>query len=514
MLTRLKVSGFKNLVDVDVRFGPFTCIAGANGVGKSNLFDAIGFLSALAEWPLMEAAKSIREGRTVDVANLFHRVGERHDEVMSFEAEMIIPRTGADDLGQEATATSTLLRYSVELGLRKPHGGVSSGGLELRKEELAHIKITDASQHLQFRPSREWRQSAVQGRRTVPFISTRLDGSSTSIQLHQDRGGSGGGRPAPFLASSLPRTVLSSVNAAETRTAVLARQEMRSWRRLQLEPAALREPDTFATPPRLGSDGSHLAATLFHLANGGAAPWGRTSREAPGADPSAVYARVANRLTGLIDDVREVGVEEDIQRELWTLFASGKDGTRHPARALSDGTLRFLALAVIDLDPVAQGVLCLEEPENGIHPERIPAMLRLLKEIATDTEEPIGADNPLRQVIINTHSPSVVSEVDDDDLLFAQLRETLRDGQRFQSVHFAALAGTWRTSGDEPTEELRKGDILVYLRGPRPVGDMNQEVEEVPSRNGRHPPAKARQRRRVVDRSDLQRLLHFGDEAI
>jgi len=28
MLTRLKVSGFKNLVDVDVRFGPFTCIAG------------------------------------------------------------------------------------------------------------------------------------------------------------------------------------------------------------------------------------------------------------------------------------------------------------------------------------------------------------------------------------------------------------------------------------------------------------------------------------------------------
>lgn len=34
MLTRLKVNGFKNLVDIDVRFGPFTCIAGANGFGK------------------------------------------------------------------------------------------------------------------------------------------------------------------------------------------------------------------------------------------------------------------------------------------------------------------------------------------------------------------------------------------------------------------------------------------------------------------------------------------------
>ena len=136
MLTRLKVSGFKNLVDVDVRFGPFTCIAGANGVGKSNLFDAIGFLSALAELPLMEAAKSIREGRTADVANLFHRVGGRHDETMSFMAEMIIPKSGADDLGQKAEATITFLRYSLELALRKADGSVSSGGLELRKEEL------------------------------------------------------------------------------------------------------------------------------------------------------------------------------------------------------------------------------------------------------------------------------------------------------------------------------------------------------------------------------------------
>ena len=49
MLTRLKVSGFKNLVDTEVRFGPLTCIAGFNGVGKSNLFDAVRFLSLLAD---------------------------------------------------------------------------------------------------------------------------------------------------------------------------------------------------------------------------------------------------------------------------------------------------------------------------------------------------------------------------------------------------------------------------------------------------------------------------------
>ena len=58
MLTRLRVSGFKNLVDVDVRFGPFTCIAGANGVGKSNLFDAIALLSALADKDLLGVCRT------------------------------------------------------------------------------------------------------------------------------------------------------------------------------------------------------------------------------------------------------------------------------------------------------------------------------------------------------------------------------------------------------------------------------------------------------------------------
>ena len=81
MLTRLMVNGFKNLVDVDVYFGPFTCVAGANAVGKSNLFDAIHFLSAIADRPLIDAARSIRAeaGRSADVRSLFHRVGDVFD---------------------------------------------------------------------------------------------------------------------------------------------------------------------------------------------------------------------------------------------------------------------------------------------------------------------------------------------------------------------------------------------------------------------------------------------------
>lgn len=83
MLTRLKVEGFKNLDRIDVRLGPFTCVAGPNGVGKSNLFDAISFLAALADKPLVEAASTVRGGAP-DAVTLG----------TSFAAPVIASRTG------------------------------------------------------------------------------------------------------------------------------------------------------------------------------------------------------------------------------------------------------------------------------------------------------------------------------------------------------------------------------------------------------------------------------------
>jgi predicted ATPase len=90
---------------------------------------------------------------------------------------------------------------------------------------------------------------------------------------------------------------------------------------------------------------------------------------------SQIKAEIANRLSELIDGVDYVWIDRDDRCELLTLMVQSRDGTAHPARALSDGMLRFLALAVLERDPNAQGLLCLEEPENGIHPERIPVML-------------------------------------------------------------------------------------------------------------------------------------------
>src|ERR1035438_4368830 len=252
MLTRLKVTGFKNLVDVDVRFGPFTCIAGVNGVGKSNLFDAIRFLSALADRPFLEAAKSVRgeAGTTGDVRSLFHRVENIPAKEMSFEAEMIIPERGYDDLGQLAKAGKTFLKYSLALRYKEEQEG-NPGTLEIIKEELAHINLREAFKHLPFKPSTSWRSSVVKGRRTTPYISTYGKQDQITIELHQD---GNAGRTIRRSAANLPRTVLSSIYTSETPTVLLARREMQSWRLLQLEPSSLRKPDEFTAPSRLGAD--------------------------------------------------------------------------------------------------------------------------------------------------------------------------------------------------------------------------------------------------------------------
>lgn len=490
MLTRLKVNGFKNLVDVDVRFGPLTCIAGPNDVGKSNLFDAIAFLAALAERPLLEAAQSVRgeQGRPGNPLFLFQSIGDKYAEEMSFEVEMIVPREGIDDLGQKVRASATLLRYRLTLARGQQDGREALG---LAKEELTPIPAEEAEAHLVFPHKAVWRRSAVVGRRAEPLITTEGDGLERVVRLHREsRREADASLHWPIF--NLPRTVLSAPILPLAPTVLLARSEMRSWRRMHLEPSALRRPDDLTAPPRLASDGSHLAATLYHLARRSAR--NGTEGWAEHAPAGEVYAEVANRLFDLVDDVRDVSVDLDEARRLLTLLVTDRNGVSHPAQALSEGTLRFLALAVLAYSSDA-GVLCIEEPENGIYPKRIPAMVRLLCDIAMDVRFGVGPDNPLRQVIVNTHSPAVVAEVPEDSLVLAEPVRGQRDGKLYRSIQLSGLDGTWRAGAGR---RLGPGILLSYLA---PVG---LKAEPRAGGNGSGT-------RRVVDRPDVGALLSPPD---
>jgi predicted ATPase len=486
MLTRFKVDGFKNLDGVDVRFGPFTCIAGPNGVGKSNLFDAIAFLGALADKPLSEAAAAVRgsEGRVGDVRSLFRNAGGERAREMSFLAEMIIPKAGEDDLGSAAEASMTFLRY--ELRLRHRDDTSSLGPLEVIYEKMEHINKTGAGDVLQFPHKPEWRDSVIDGRRTVPYIETNSEDRKTVVLTRADsKGGFGGGGPRRLLASNMPRTVLSTANnAAEHRTLVLARREMMEWTQFQLEPSALRAPDPFNAPRRITSNGAHLPATLFGLA--------QDAKKLGEATPEDVYQGVANRLAELFENVRTLRVDVDEKRELYSILMTDLQRSDHPASSLSDGTLRFLALAILEASWHGPSLLCLEEPENGIHPDRIPPMIQLLQDLAVDANIKAGPRNPMRQVIVNTHSPSVVTCVPQDTLVLADATERIRDGKRERPLVLRGVPGTWRM----PTsEQASLAPLLSYLA---PVA--MRPLDKPPTRAGR----------RVVDRQDVRQLGLFS----
>ena len=71
-----------------------------------------------------------------------------------------------------------------------------------------------------------------------------------------------------------------------------------------------------------------------------------------------------------------------------------------PASRLSDGTLRYLCLLAILCHPNPPPVVCIEEPELGLHPDAIPLVAELLIEASSRT-----------QIFATTHSPTLVGEL-------------------------------------------------------------------------------------------------------
>jgi predicted ATPase len=79
-----------------------------------------------------------------------------------------------------------------------------------------------------------------------------------------------------------------------------------------------------------------------------------------------------------------------------------ENGFTIPATRLSDGTLRYLSLLAILLHPNPPPLICIEEPELGLHPDILPTLIDLLKEAAQKT-----------QIIITTHSADLIDDLSD-----------------------------------------------------------------------------------------------------
>lgn len=491
MITRLKIKGFKNIFDAEIFFGPFTCIAGLNSVGKSNLFDVLQFLSNTTEHTLIEAAAKLRSNdslgnKITDITSIFYRDQNYAHDTIYFEVDLLLPEKGIDHLGQEAIATTTAVRYVLEIKLNNKTSKLTNNLIQISKEELVPIKKSDMLESLKdLDAKKEWIDSVLKetSENSNPFFITNQEESLIVINNDQTWG-----RKKKLNFKTLPRTVLSTASATEMPTALITKLELKSWMKIQFEPSSLRSADEFFNPdPFVSTSGAHLPAALYRLINDS-----RIKND--------VLTEIANRLNELIDSIFEIDIDVDEKRNLLTLTVKGKNKAVFPASSLSDGTLRFLALSIIEQDPNFTGIICLEEPENGIHPERIPSIINLLYDIALDLNFENDIDNPLRQVIINTHSPLVVAEIKANDLIFAEEIKQNYNNNIISGVRFKPLTDTWRSKKKiENQKSVSKSVVLKYLN---PYFTNDNSVH----------PSFRKKANRVLDRPEVRQLSFFNIE--
>lgn len=423
MLTRLEVDGFKTFEGLVIDLMPFTAILGSNAAGKSNLFDVIQLLSHLADRDVAEAFKQMR-GEPLE---LFRQTpGGRVDRI-ALAVEVLVDPVVRDPWGSEVVLNHTRIRYEVELERREVRPGVPR--ILVAREAAMPIMRKDDHWAQAIQPSPAFRAAYLKYGRQKPLLTMEQGpGGEPVFSIHQD-GKQGRSRPA----SAAGATVLYSITNAEFPLLFALREEMRHWRLLQLDPALLRKPTPVTASDVLEADGSNLAAVLARMK-------AETRTE---AQPVGVLNDIAVALSNLVSGVRRLDADlHDASRE-YRVELTMRDGLPFSSRVLSDGTLRILALLTLLHDPAHRGLICFEEPENGVHPGRVRELVKQLRSMVTDpadhqaeqgadhqVEQDVSltgsaagsepADQPLRpgppplsQLFLNSHSPVVLSALVD-----------------------------------------------------------------------------------------------------
>jgi len=381
-------------------------ILGPNASGKSNLFDAIQLLSRLASHDLRMALQDLR-GEPLE---LFRRRPDGEPGTrMSLAVEVLLDHELRDPWGAEVSIKHSRVRYEVEIERRKDGRGTERLFV-VKEQALPMIARSDTWTPGGRKPSSKFKASYMRYQRQSPFLATEegADGKR-SFEIHQD-GKAGRTRSAEAAEA----TVLSSITSAEFQHLYALREELRSWRFLQLDPAALHRPSPFNAPDELLPDGSHLAAVLHRIK-------GETATQ---PQPAGAIADIAADLAALIPGVVSLSVDEDKKTREYRVDITMRDGPPFSSRVVSDGTLRILALLTVLHDPKRRGLICFEEPENGVHPLRLTSMVRCLKELVSDptgTDTDTDESEPLFQMIMNSHSPVVLSCLANGEKVYADM---------------------------------------------------------------------------------------------
>ncbi|MGP9820181.1 AAA family ATPase [Salinarimonas sp. NSM] len=176
--------------------------------------------------------------------------------------------------------------------------------------------------------------------------------------------------------------------------------------------APLRSLSRLTEPERLDADGGNLAAFLYYLQEKGPDVL---------AAVTAALRRVAPFFGGFV--LRPEALNPDTIRLRWR--HRGRDPL-FDVSDLSDGTLRFVALAALLLQPDPPSTIVLDEPELGLHPAALAELAALMHEVA-----------PRVQIIAATQSPTFANHFGWRDVIMV---DRVKDASTFRRLTEAEVA--------------------------------------------------------------------------
>ncbi|QKJ61972.1 AAA family ATPase [Flavobacterium sp. M31R6] len=385
-IEKIRIKNFKVYQDTEIRDLPNMCVfLGANGAGKSTLFEVFGFLS--------DALKS-------NVKTALNKRGG-YKEVYS--------RNGVGDI-------------EIEIKFRNPD-------VDGKKQPLITYEL-----------------SVCLGETNMPVVSKEV--------LSYRRGNRG--RPYRFLEFTYGKGN-AIVNESEFET---AKQEFKEQR----EEQTLDSPDILAIKG-LGQFQKFNAISSFrrllenwyvsnfqiqaaqNIEDTGLSEHLSTSGDNLAQVTKYIYENYPDTFQKILDKMKErvpgidkVEATETIDGRIVLQFSDGSFKDPFISRFVSDGTIKMFAYLVLLNDPKPHPLLCIEEPENYLHPE-------LLVELA---EEFRDYANRGGQVFISSHSPDFVNALELDELFW------LNKDKGFTSIK--------RASDDDAISSLfNDGDKLGYL---------------------------------------------------
>lgn len=374
MILQLEAYNFRCLKAIRQPLGRFHVLIGRNGSGKSAFLDVLMFLSDALLSPHLNIAvfgTGIENGfvpRTQgDFRDLLHK-GEGNSFTLA-----VVVSLPSELLGTRELQSYDRCRYQVRIGVNEDGElGVLSERLWLIEAERSH----DLVEHSWLiEPDSE----AVQDR------LFRRKGEGWRLVIKRD------GKQARFwseigkwnypLTVSSQRLALSLVDEERLPASSWLLRFLRDEiYMLQLNPRLMRRPCPATASDAFHLDGANLPKVVFRL-----------KEENP-----YLFRRWLEHVRSVLTNLREIKVERREEDNAFYLVLC-YDGIEVKQWSASEGTLRFLALTLLGYLPKERGVWLIEEPENGIHPQALEAVIEAL---AT-------AEN--LQVFIATHSPVVLN---------------------------------------------------------------------------------------------------------